>query len=234
MIERPAVQPLLLWDIDGTLLTTDGIAAAAMKAAIREVIGTDVPMVRTSYAGKTDWQIIRESLPSVDEATVAARLYEFAAAYTGRLQQAFDQLTARSTVFTGVVAALNALTDHAFQAPLTGNIAAAARIKLDAVGLLPLLDLHAGAFGDDHHHRPSLVPIAARRAAQRYQRSFAEHQIVIIGDTPNDIICGRANNARTVAVATGAFTLDQLAAHQPDALLPDLSDLNAVLAAVLG
>ena len=205
-----------------------------MKAAIREVIGTDVPMVRTSYAGKTDWQIIRESLPSVDDATVAARLHEFAAAYTSRLQLAYDQLVARSTVFAGVVDALTTLADHAFQAPLTGNIAAAARIKLSATGLLPLLDLDAGAFGDDHHQRPALVPIAAQRAAQRFQHRFSGTAIVIVGDTPNDIACARANGARCVAVATGAFSADQLAEHQPDALLPDLRDLSRVMAAVLG
>lgn len=228
------MQLLILWDIDGTLLTTDGIAAAAMQTALRQVIGPTTPMARTSYAGKTDWQIIRESLPSYDEAAVAAQLHDFAAAYTSELTAHYDQLVARSTVFSGVVAALTALAEHAYQAPLTGNIAAAARIKLSATGLLPLLDLSAGAFGDDHHHRPALVPIAAQRAAQRYQRSFDGRRIVIVGDTPNDVACGRANGARTVAVATGPFALDQLAAVQPDALLSDLSDLDAVMTALLG
>lgn len=223
---------LILWDVDGTLLSTDGIAAEAMRAAIRQVVGPAVPMERTAYAGKTDWQIIRESFPSLDPAEIADRLHEFAAAYTAALEQQRDALVARSRVFAGVAAALQALQGRAYQAPLTGNIAAAARIKLECTGLLPLLDLAAGAYGDDHHHRPALVPIAAGRAMGRYGRPFAGRQIVIVGDTPNDILCGQANGARTVAVATGPYTADQLSAYGPDVVLPDLSDTARVVGAM--
>ncbi len=225
---------LILWDVDGTLLSTDGIAAAAMRAAMQQVVGPTAPMARTHYAGKTDWQIIRESFPSLDVAHVAERLHEFKAAYLALLEPQRAALAARSTIFPGVLAALEALGSYARQAPLTGNMAAIARIKLECTGLLPLLDLEAGAYGDDHHHRPELVPIAAERAAHRYGRRFGGPQIVIIGDTPNDIACGKANGARTVAVATGPYALADLSAHAPDALLADLSDTDAVLAAILG
>lgn len=225
---------LILWDIDGTLLSTNGIAAEAMRAAMREVVGPAAPMARTSYAGKTDWQIIRESLPTLPPEQIGARLHEFAAAYLSRLGGQHAELAARSRLFPGVVAALEALGGLARQAPLTGNIAAVARLKLECVGLLALLDVAAGAYGDDHHHRPELVPIAARRAGERYGRAFAGRQIVIVGDTPHDITCGQANGARTVAVATGPYSLAELQSHGPDALLPDLSDTEAVVAAVLG
>jgi phosphoglycolate phosphatase-like HAD superfamily hydrolase len=224
---------LILWDVDGTLLSTDGIAAEAMRAAMREVVGDAAPMARTHYAGKTDWQIIRESFPSLPPEEIAERLHEFTAAYLGRLEAQREALTARSRVFAGVTQALEALGAMARQAPLTGNIAAVARIKLEATGLLALLDLEAGAYGDDHHHRPELVPIAAARAAARYGRPFAGRQIIVVGDTPNDILCGQANGARTVAVATGPYSLEDLLAYQPDAALPDLGDTDAVLAAVL-
>lgn len=225
---------LILWDVDGTLLSTDGIAAEAMRGAMREVVGASVPMARTHYAGKTDWQIIAESFPDMPPSVVAERLHEFIAAYLGRLETQREALVARSRVFPGVVMALEALGPAARQAPLTGNIAAVARLKLECVGLLPLLDLDAGAYGDDHHHRPELVPIAAARAAERYGHGFAGRQIVVVGDTPFDIACGKLNGARTVAVATGPFGQDELLAHEPDAVLPDLSDTDAVIAAVLG
>jgi phosphoglycolate phosphatase len=109
-----------------------------------------------------------------------------------------------------------------------------ARLKLECVGLLHMLDVAAGAYGDDHHHRPELVPVAAARARERYGRPFAGRQIVVVGDTPFDIACGKANGARTVAVATGPFSADELLGHGPDALLPDLSDTERVVAAVLG
>lgn len=225
---------LILWDVDGTLLSTDGIAAEAMRGAMRAVVGESAPMARTHYAGKTDWQIIRESFPSLPPDEIAERLHEFTAAYLGRLEGQREALAARSRVFPGVVRALEALGGAARQAPLTGNIAAVARLKLECVGLLPFLDLDAGAYGDDHHHRPELVPIAAGRAAARYGHSFAGRQIVVVGDTPFDIMCGQANAARTVAVATGPFGLDELLALGPDAALQDLSDTDAVVAAVLG
>ena len=220
--------------MDGTLLGTDGLAAEAMRAAMREVVGPAAPMARTDYAGKTDWQIIRESLPSLTAEAVAERLHEFAAAYLSRMEAQREALVARSRVFPGVTAALEALGGVARQAPLTGNIAAVARIKLECVGLLPLLDLAAGAYGDDHHHRPALVPIAAARAARRYGRSFVGQQVIVVGDTPHDIACGKANGARTVAVATGPYSLAELRAHGPDVALSDLTDTDAVVAAVLG
>ncbi|WP_129633554.1 HAD family hydrolase [Candidatus Oscillochloris fontis] len=225
---------LILWDVDGTLLSTDGIAAAAMRIAMQVVVGPAAPMERTSYAGKTDWLIIHESFPHLGAQGVADRLHEFAAAYTAGLEQQREALRQRSQVFPGVTLLLEALRATARQAPLTGNIAAAARIKLECTDLLPLLDLEAGAYGDDHYDRNALVPIAADRAAQRYGRSFMGRQIVIVGDTPNDIACGRANGARTVAVATGPYSREELAAYAPDVLLSDLSDTEAALAAILG
>lgn len=227
------MERLILWDLDGTLLTTDGIAAAAMRTAIRQVVGPTAPMERTHYAGKTDWQIIREHFPSLGDAAVDERLHEFLAAYLAELELHRAELAARSKVFAGVPALLDALRGRARMAPLTGNMAAIARMKLEATGLIGYLDLEAGAYGDDHHSRPELVPLAAARAERRYGRRYAGAEIVIVGDTPNDIACGKANGARTVAVATGPYPPEELLRHGPDAVLPDLSDTEAALAAIL-
>ncbi|PDW02196.1 HAD family hydrolase [Candidatus Viridilinea mediisalina] len=224
---------LILWDVDGTLLSTDGIAAEAMRSAMRAVLGPAAPLVRTSYAGKTDWRIIRESLPTVAPEVIAERLHEFAATYTELLMSQRAELGRRSKLFPGVRAALEALHPYGYQAPLTGNIAAVARLKLESVALLEHVDVAAGAYGDDHHERPALVPIAAARAAARYGQPFGGQQIVIIGDTPHDITCGQAHGARTIAVATGPYSRTELAEYHPDVLMDDLSDTAAVVAAVI-
>lgn len=228
------MQRLILWDVDGTLLTTGGVAAESMRTAMREVIGPIAPTERTSYAGKTDWQIILEAFPELTPEAARVHLEEFARFYAGELRRRHAELAARSHALAGVSAVLARLDGQVRQAPLTGNIAAVAQIKLEVVGLAPYLNLAAGAYGDDHHRRIHLVAIAAERARQVYAREFSPHEIVVVGDTPHDIECGWHNGARTVAVATGPYTLDDLAAHQPDALLPDLNDTDKVVAAILG
>lgn len=225
---------LILWDVDGTLLQTGGVAAEAMRTAMGQVLGPLSRVDRTFYAGKTDWQIIRETFPDLAPEAVADRLHAFSAAYVAELQRRQAELLARSRVMPGVVALLEMLHPQVAQAPLTGNIAPIARMKLDSLGLAPFFDLAAGAYGDDHHDRPCLVPIAAARAQQAYGRAFAGRDIVVVGDTPHDIRCGQVNGARTVAVATGPYSLADLEAHRPDALLADLSDTEVALTAILG
>lgn len=226
---------LVLWDVDGTLLYTGGVAAEAMRTAMGQILGPVTPPgERSFYAGKTDWQIIHETFPHLPPTAIGEQLAVFSAAYVAELQRRQAEMIARGQVLPGAQAVLAALHERARQAPLTGNIAPIARLKLESLGLLPYLNLEVGAYGDDHYDRPCLVPIAAERAGRVFGRPFAGTEIVIVGDTPNDIICGKKNGTRTVAVATGPFSVDDLRAHQPDAVLPDLRDLDAALAAIIG
>jgi phosphoglycolate phosphatase len=116
---------------------------------------------------------------------------------------------------------------------LTGNLAPVARLKLRMMSLVEFFDFESGAYGSDSPRRTDLPLIAAERAARRYGRVFAGPDIVIVGDTPNDIACARAVGARAVAVATGPFSVDELRLHAPDAVLPDLTDTGAALTAIL-
>jgi phosphoglycolate phosphatase-like HAD superfamily hydrolase len=152
----------------------------------------------------------------------------------GELEARRAAFLARGRVLDGVGAALRRLaTAPVVQSVLTGNLLPIARFKLDLLGLITYLDLDAGAYGSDHHLRTNLVPIAAARAERRYGRPFAQRDVVVIGDTPNDIDCGRAAGARTVAVATGPFGVDDLRAHGADVVLPSLADTETVLEAIL-
>ena len=119
------------------------------------------------------------------------------------------------------------------QSVLTGNVRRMAEIKLGAVGLDVHLDLEAGAYGDSHEVRSDLVHLARGSATRRYGRSFAGAATVLVGDTPLDVAAARATGARAVAVATGGTSADKLAESGADAVLPDLTDTPAVLAAIL-
>lgn len=235
--EQPAMHRLILWDVDATILSTSGIGGQVMRTTLAQVFGPTVSQERTFYSGKTDRQIIHETFPDITPEELAPQLAAFAAAYVAAFEQRTDELRARTYALPGVVALIEhlhtALTNQVVQAPLTGNIAPIARRKLELLGLADYLNLAAGAYGDDHHERTELVPIAIERATRQTGHAFAGRAVVVIGDTPHDIRCGKLNGARTVAVATGPYSLDDLQAHEPDALLADLSDFATALQAIL-
>jgi phosphoglycolate phosphatase-like HAD superfamily hydrolase len=227
---------LLLWDIDGTLLYSGGVAGEAMRAAMTTIYGRPSSNDRREYAGKTDQQIIIETFAEHDPETLVAKLGDFAQAYMAELTVRRTEMAERGRVLEGVPAAL-AYFQHQpgiAQSVLTGNMQAVAELKLQLTNLLPYIDMQLGAYGSDHRHRVELPGFALQRAHTHLGHSLQGADLVIIGDTPNDIACGKAHGARTVAVATGPFSVADLAAHSPDAVLADLSDLAAVQHAIIG
>jgi phosphoglycolate phosphatase-like HAD superfamily hydrolase len=152
--------------------------------------------------------------------------------YLSELEAAREQLVPDLRVLPGVRAALEALGERGItQSLLTGNLEPIARLKLGCAGLTDYLDFELGAFGSDHRDRTCLVPITRQRLRERLGAEDAD--IVVVGDTPRDIACARAGHARAVAVATGGFPREALEAHAPDAVLDDLHDTEAVIAALL-
>lgn len=229
------MQKLILWDIDGTLLYTGGVSGRAMRAAMARIYGQSPSDERAHYAGKTDRQIIFETFVDRDQAELLGLIDHFVAAYLEELDINRAELLARVQVFDGVVPVLERLQHEAvIQTALTGNLQQVARLKLEVTGLLKYFDIEVGAYGSDHHERTQLPAIAAARASERYGRSFAGSDLVVIGDTPNDIACGRAGGARTVAIATGPFSVEALRECRPDAVLPSLADTDAAIKAILG
>ncbi|MEO7910523.1 MAG: HAD family hydrolase [Roseiflexaceae bacterium] len=226
---------LILWDIDGTLLYSGGVAGEAMRASMQRVYGRASTEARHSYAGKTDRQIILETFAERDHDALISSIDHFTTTYIEELTSRRDDFLTRCRVLDGAAAALERLaTADVIQSVLTGNLQPIARIKLDLMGLTRFLDLDAGAYGSDHHRRAELVPIAVARAVQRYGRSFSGTDVVVIGDTPHDIDCGRAAGARTIAVATGPFSADALRAHGADVVLENLADTDRVVESIVG
>jgi len=226
---------LILWDIDGTLIDSGGVAGEAMRAAMERVYGGASTEARLSYAGKTDRQIILETFAGRGHDELVSTLDHFTATYIEELTGRRDAFLARCCVLDGAVAVLERLTTaDVVQSVLTGNLQPIARIKLDLMGLSRFLDLESGAYGSDHHRRTELAPIAAARAKQRYGRAFTGADVVVIGDTPHDIECGRAAGARTIAVATGPFSADALRGHGADIVLDNLADTDRVVESIFG
>lgn len=222
------MQKLILWDIDSTLLTTSGIAAAAMREALHQRYGSAPGEDRSIYAGKTDRQIILETFPHLTPDAVEHEIEAFGTIYLQLLRDRHIDVQTQGRVLPGAREALEYFHGRVYQGVLTGNIASVAHYKLETLDLLQFIDLEASAFGSDHHDRPALLPIALERAAKRYHRMFLPEDVVVVGDTPNDIACGQAGGARTVAVATGIFGADELRSYQPDLVLLSLDAPGAL------
>jgi phosphoglycolate phosphatase len=228
---------VILWDIDGTLVRSNGgrVSVSAFLRALREVaqLHAELPYPKDS-GGKTDQQIALEVLLSADLAEDTARglLPQFREVYLRELEAAREQLLPDLRVLPGVPETLQAVRERGItQSLLTGNLEPIARLKLTCAGLAEYVDFDLGAFGSDHHDRTCLVPITRQRLRDRL--GAQEANIVVVGDTPRDIACARAGGARAIAVATGNFSREVLAEHAPDVLLDDLRDTETVLATLL-
>jgi phosphoglycolate phosphatase-like HAD superfamily hydrolase len=227
---------LVLFDIDGTLLWSDGAGRRAIHRALIEIFGTTGPADHR-FDGKTDPQIVRELMRVAghDDTLIDERLGELFARYVVCLREELSDPSHRAERLPGVSRLLNILSarDDVTLGLLTGNLVEGARAKLEAVGIDPHMFL-VGAYGTDHEHRPELPAIAQRRAREILGIEIHGPDIVIIGDTPADVECGRGIGARAIGVATGRYTTEELAAHGAVAVFDDLTETDAVVRAILG
>lgn len=228
------MRTLVLWDIDGTLLTGGAVALRSFNRALVEIYELDADPMRIEYGGKTDSQIALEvlALHNIQEAPALERLARFHQHYAMLVEDAYEELSAGMQVLPGIHAVLDALDEAGtIQSLLTGNLRPTAELKLRAAGLAERFNVDVGAFGSDHRNRDELVPIARAKSAARFGQLDT---VVVIGDTPRDIACGKAGGARTVAVATGHWDAETLLQHAPDVVLENLADTEAAIRAIIG
>jgi phosphoglycolate phosphatase len=230
---------LILFDIDGTLLWTDGAGRRAIHQALLDEAGTAGPITDYRFDGKTDPQIVRELLTLAGHPAAQAeeRVAAVCRRYVMLLAAELAKPTQATRLFPGVAELLAALEPHeaaerALVGLLTGNLADGAALKLRSAGLDPAR-FAVGAFGSDSHRRSDLPAVAAERAARRTGRTFSGADVMIVGDTPDDVACGRPIGARAVAVATGFYDVAQLRAAGAAHVFEHLSDTTAVLDALL-
>jgi len=226
---------ILLWDIDGTLIRSaqPGGYKEYTIPVLEEIFGTSGRLADMQVSGMTDLQIVFEALSDagVSQEEILAR----AEVLVSRLTEEARRVTGNGAKFfellPGVRETLEALAAHPRyeSALVTGNIKPMAQLKMELVGLDHLFTL-PGAFGDESHNRRDLPARAAERIREQLQIDLAPEHFIVIGDTPNDIDCARHFGARAVAVGTGRFySVQEILACEPDALLPDLTDTDLVL-----
>jgi len=225
---------LVLFDIDGTILSARGAGRRAFAAALMEVYGTAGDIERYDLRGATDQRIVFELMEGagLSRDGVRERLDDCFEAYARGLHAEIGD--GRGVVVMPGIADLVQRLDgenEALVGLLTGNIEAGARIKLTPTGLWPYFQL--GAYGSDHPDRRQLPSLAARRAQALVGRGFRPEEVLVIGDTPRDIECARHFGAVAVAVATGQYSRAELEAEGPDLLFEDFSDVDAALAKFL-
>ncbi len=226
---------LILFDIDGTLLSTDGAGRQSLETVLTDVFGSaGDPDYR--YDGKTDRQIIREQMrfAGFDDAAIDARLDDILASYLSQLGHLLERDPSMAQLYDGVLPLLDAVeaSENVVMGLLTGNVRGGAEHKLRAVGIA-FDRFRVNAFGCDHEHRPELPRVAQQRANQTLGIDLPGDRVVIIGDTPADVQCGRTIGARAIGVATGRYSVDELSAHAPHAVFTDLTDTDRVLEVLL-
>ena len=226
---------LVCFDIDGTLIHTSGAGRRAIHRALIEVLGTAGPIDTFRFDGRTDGEIVIRLAEAAGLAPDEALIGQVIARYVDHLQGELASPTHATRVFPGVREVLDALEprDDVVIGLLTGNVVDGAHLKLRSAGLDPAR-FRVGAFGTDSHVRAELPAVAQQRAAALLGRELAGVDVVIIGDTPADVQCGRGIGARGIGVGTAAYTVDELMSAGAHVAFADLSDTDAVVEAILG
>lgn len=224
---------LVLFDIDGTLLSAGRAARESVLAALTEVYGWTGSGDSHDFSGKTDPQIIRELIrESVGEEQCETQLLRALDFYLAELAR---RLTAEAVVpkpGVGPLLLRLAAEQGVTLALLTGNLERGARLKLEPPGFNGFFPF--GAFGSDSADRYALPAIAVARARERTGHEFSGKSVVVVGDSVHDVGCGRALGVRAVAVATGPTRAERLAAEKPDVLLESFADVDRAAEAILG
>lgn len=220
---------LVLWDVDHTLIATQGVGREALAGAFERVTGR--PMERAAeITGRSELIIFRETLALHGLPRDAVDFSTFAQALAGEYERRAVDLRERGHALPGAAAAVDAVArlDGVAQAPGTGNVRPVAEIKLQVFGLDRHMDFDAGGYGEDAEVRADMVRVALGRAG------VDAADAIIFGDTVADVEAGLATGVFVVGVATGRTSARELADAGADRVLPSLEDTATVAALVRG
>jgi len=221
---------LLLFDIDGTLLRAHGAGLEAMAAAGRAVLGEAFSLDGVDFAGNLDPLIFRSAAEQSGLTTDDVRHAKFRELYVRLLEEELATNGSRVERLPGVLELFETLLKEtgSVLGLLTGNYQASARAKLKHAGILPDW-FRVGAFGDAAPTRPALVPIAMAQCQAASAAALTPRDVLIIGDTPRDIRCAKANGCHALAVATGSYSTAALNAEGADWIVNDLTQASMIL-----
>ena len=225
---------LILFDIDATLITTSGVGIRAMTDAGRELYGPDFKVDGIEFAGRLDPLIIIDMFRVSGVSMSPESLLTFRAAYERHLRERIKHPETIAKALPGVHDLLDALseTTEVTMGLLTGNFAETGSIKLRACGIEPDR-FPVQVWGDESHSLPptreDLPGIALNRYESTYNRRLRGEQAIVIGDTPHDIRCAKAHGCRSLAVATGSYSVSDLQQHTPDRTVPNLAATDDIV-----
>jgi phosphoglycolate phosphatase-like HAD superfamily hydrolase len=234
-IPHPSSLRILLWDLDGTLVHSrrEGAYKDYTAPMLEGLFGTAGALHQMRVSGMTDLQIVAEALrgEGITHEHISSRKEELIERYITEMRRATANGHEFVEAIPGARETLQAVHEHPryLSGLLTGNIEPAAYLKLEIAGLAEFFTL-PGAFGNESFDRRDLPAIAVKRINEHLGANFPPEHFIVIGDTPNDIACARHFGAKSVAVATGRMnSAETLLPYKPDALLPDLSDVELVM-----
>ena len=222
----PIMVRLVLFDIDGTLILSGGAGEKAFERVCATEFGVRNGTTRLKFAGRTDRSIVRDFFSQHDIEPSHESFRRFFDAYVFWLDHLLGELN--GWVLPNVremIRELEALPDPPLIGLLTGNIRLGAQIKLTHYQLWE--HFRVGGFGDDHEERNQVAAVAHERGSRLARRPLRGEEIVVIGDTPLDVACGRAIGAKVLAVATGHYPLDELKSHDPTWTVNTLTEISA-------
>lgn len=222
------VSRVILFDIDGTLIHSARAGVRGMNAAFHSLYGIEGALNNVPLAGRTDRAIVTDGFRAIGREADDDAIRAVRDAYFAHLPVELARPLPDSRVLPGVFELLDALDerDDVSVGLLTGNFEGGASIKL---GHFQLWSRFAfGAFGDDHHDRRALVPVALDHVARR-GAAVPASRVVIIGDTPLDVDCAQAHGAKCIGVATGPFSSADLSAASADLVVESLEDTSALM-----
>ncbi len=203
---------VLLFDIDGTLVTTGGAGRRALELAFERTWGRADACNGFRFDGMTDWAIARGGLGAIGVEATREKIEQLLAVYVEVLEEEVRAVPEeRYRLHAGMREAVEMAHARGMAVGLgTGNIREGARLKLERVRIYDRFAF--GGFGDDHELRPELIRVGADRGAALLGVPREQARVVVIGDTPRDVEAAQAIGAQSVGVATGAFTVEQLRA----------------------
>ena len=217
---------LVLFDIDGTLIRTSGAGVKAFARVFREEFNAVDGFEKLKFAGRTDVSLVREFFTVHNVPCTEENFRRFNERYYFWLDRMLaDSKCAICAGAPEFIEALKCMPEPPLLGLLTGNLRLGAELKLRKLNLWETFQ--TGAFADDHEYRDEIAAVAKQRGEELLNRKLAGEEVVVIGDTPHDVKCGRAIGARVLAVATGGSTLAELQSHNPDWLVPDLTSISA-------
>ena len=220
---------LLLFDVDGTLIHSGGAGRISMHQAFEELYGIEDGFKNISMYGMTDPLILKEALANHGLQWRKRDENRFKKLYIKYLRTGIHTPLPLKRIMAGTVELLDEISQHRnlIRGLLTGNWKEGAEIKLGFFNLNRYFEL--GSYADDSEIRKDLVPIAVKRCEDQKGITLDPEDVYVIGDTPLDIQCAKPHGAKTVVVATGIHTKEELLAEDPDYFFPDLTNTAEIM-----